>query len=422
MPAGARGSAGAMEFQSSLNLVANSSRKFTRPFYPDMPIGGFCPRHNVHETGQEWSNLVKKLEEATQEAGREGDRAVCLDGCWIQPARMPRAPPHDSATEADGGRAVTIFLQSAPRIADAPGGYSDFFVVARRLFDQSIRDAGTMMLATLNSLRRSARLAHAPAILIFDGLNCNKNRDMHPSVARAYVDKIVQIARLSRGSQAQLLVHDVWLHAAESTRRAMLLKLTDTPLVFVGDDDFIVDRPVAYELIYRLITRASIRPRVRYVHLRWLSFWCGRVWTASAAGSWDGGDHECWKVDLQKQLCHAHPLSNGTLWSQSHFNNQPHFALTSLYMETVWPTVPFARTAIEHHANAFSQAEKNWNGWSYVDIHAADHRKRVVTHLGVMGGRLPSGQQIVKLSANRFANASAPVELGIQPYQPSSCP
>ena len=113
--------------------------------------------------------------------------------------------------------------------------------------------------------------------------------------------------------------------------------------------------------------------------------------------------------------CSPHPNSNLTLWSWHSFNNQPHIATYELYMGTVWATVPYARTVIEHHANAFAWRERDWNGWLYADGGLG----KVFSHLGIMAGVLPSGRH-VKLSSNRWSgNMSIPAELDIPSCVPN---
>ena len=75
----------------------------------------------------------------------------------------------------------------------------------------------SLKFATLSAIRRRLRLPFAPAVLVFDGLNCSPKTQMHPTVAQAYVDKIAQVAALTIGSPTQLVVHRTWLHAAEAT-------------------------------------------------------------------------------------------------------------------------------------------------------------------------------------------------------------
>lgn len=212
--------------RSSLDLLQQAQRSgrarmTTPPFYPKHGIGEYCPPKQDVRAEHEWVGLVDRLQRATPgEAGREGEPVVCTDGgCRVHPASMPPSPPFDAAEEAHpGGRGITILLQSAPRLTDAPGGYRAFYQSARSSFGEaSLADAGTMLLATLGAIRRQLRLPFAPAVLVFDGLNCSTRTQMHWTVARAYVDKIAQVAALTAGTPAQLVVHRTWLHAAEAT-------------------------------------------------------------------------------------------------------------------------------------------------------------------------------------------------------------
>eukprot|EP00966_Prymnesium_polylepis_P018529 426444-Prymnesium_polylepis.1 len=288
---------------------------------------------------------------------------------------MPPPPKLDQRLEAAGGRDITIFMQSGPRRPDKPHEWAAFFQPVRsEIGETSIVDAGTMMIATLSAIRKAANLPHAPAVLVFDGLKCSKRTHMSREEARAYADKIVQVATATKGSQAQLVVHSVWLHAAEATRRAMLLQLTDTPLVFIGDDDFIIQRPLPFGMIHRLMSSTHAWPRINYVLFRWTEF-KGSYFVPPPA--------LCWSTDP----CNTHPQSRRLLQTFS-LVNQPFIARYSFLMDTMWATVPYERTAIEHHTNSFAMAEKNWGGWLYAD----NGNKSIITHLGGMPG----------LSANRM--------------------
>lgn len=329
-----------------------------------------------------------RVENATDATSVAGSQYVCIKGqeCWIHPRQLPHIPEFDATYEAAGGRDITIFLQSAPRAVDSPGDHTDFFKPVCATFNEpTIADGGTMMLATLASIRRAARLPHAPAVLTFDGLECS-HRKHRQRVVRAYVDKIAQVARAVKGTQTQLVVHRIWLHAAEATRRSMLLQLTSTRLVFVGDDDFLFERSMPFDMLHLMMTSPHIMPKVRYVLFRWASF-DGRHRNGERMPS------ICFDLNIR---CKPHERSNGTLFSTPAINNMPHIALYHLYMETVWATVPYARTAIEHHANAFAHSEGNWDGWMYAAMtgQAVLPHSTIVTHLGDMAG----------LSANRFVD------------------
>ena len=91
--------------------------------------------------------------------------------------------------------------------------------------------------------------------------------------------------------------------------------------------------------------------------------------------------------------------------------------------------MPYARTAIEHHANAFAWREHDWRGWLYgapTDtvtprcvtgcVASTDLLSRkVVSHLGVMKGLSPDTGEHLGLSANRMGNTSRAVELDVPP-------
>jgi hypothetical protein len=120
----------------------------------------------------------------------------------------------------------------------------------------------------------------------------------------------------------------------------MLLELTHTPLVFHGDDDWILEVPVPLGMLFRLMTSdrmaspssSSSAPRdavVNYVTFPWASFWNGTRMDHAGV---------CWTSSEDRHArdsCHLHPQSDGRLWSQHHFVNQPHIARVDFYLQTV---------------------------------------------------------------------------------------
>ena len=372
--------------------TSNRTRTLTPPYFPAMSIGSFCPGFSDQLTTDAWASVVPKLGDGS---GRWGDTEACPEGCFIHPASMaPPAPFNASEEVADGGLDITIFLQSAPRPMDTPNSGCAFFAKVSDTYGYKMCDAGSMLLATLHTLRTSMHLPRAPAVLSFDGLKCSMHSDMLPAAADAYVDKILHVQQQVAGTPTQLVVHSIWLHPAEATRRSMLLGLARTRLVFVGDDDFIFLRPVDFGGLYRLMTSRGVAPEVGYVVFPWVGF-------GTAAS--DGRASPCWNSDYCSRNCKEHPLSNGTLLSTLTFNNQPHIALSSLYMGTVWQTVPRnQRTAIEHHANAFAWSEANWNGWIYHSPDASGG-KLAVSHIGQMA-RL-SARNDARSSTSTFSHA-----------------
>jgi hypothetical protein len=226
----------------------------------------------------------------------------------------------------------------------------------------------------------------------------------------------------------------------------MLLQLTDTPLVFHGDDDWLFESPVPFSLLFRLMhASSSTHPPVNFVTFPGAPFWNGTR-LDHAGVCWTNGEDR-----TSRDECQLHPQSNGTLWSQHHFVNQPHIARVDFYLQTVWATVPYARTAIEHHANLIAWRERNWHGWLYgapttggahgepvttsaeaprcVSMRAScvalspQLSQKVISHLGVMRGLSRATGERVTLSANRDAkmagsNASGrEVETDIPPCE-----
>ena len=140
--------------------------------------------------------------------------------------------PSDSVTKA-----VTIYISSSSRPKDEG--------------DENVQ----RLLEAVNSARTMLQLHAARAIVAFDGLQGKPS--VTDEVARSYASKIRRV-RTALPTHVDVLVHEMWLHQANSLRCAMLA-MPRTPLVFVMQDDVQLASPVHTALLVPLLT-ASLEP------------------------------------------------------------------------------------------------------------------------------------------------------------------
>ena len=152
--------------------------------------------------------------------------------------------PSDSVTKA-----VTIYISSSARPKDEGNE------VVQRLLE------------AVNSARTMLQLHAARAIVAFDGLQGKPS--VTDEVARSYASKIRRV-RTALPAHVDVLVHEMWLHQANSLRCAMLA-MPRTPLVFVMQDDVQLASPVRTALLVPLLTASLEPPRagpvVEYVRM-----------------------------------------------------------------------------------------------------------------------------------------------------------
>lgn len=146
-------------------------------------------------------------------------------------------------------KAVTIYISSSSRPKDEGNE------VVQRLLE------------AVNSARTMLQLHAARAIVAFDGLQGKPS--VTDELARSYGRKIRRV-RTALPAHVDVLVHEMWLHQANSLRCAMLA-MPRTPLVFVMQDDVQLASPVDTALLVPLLTASLEPPRaepvVEYVRM-----------------------------------------------------------------------------------------------------------------------------------------------------------
>ena len=238
-------------------------------------------------------------------------------------------------------RDVTIFVSSSTRPKD-----EEHEVVQR-------------LLAAVSSARTMLQLQTARAVVAFDGLGGKPG--VTDAMARAYASKIRRV-RTALPAHADVLVHEPWVHQANSLRCAMRA-LPRTPLVFVSQDDVQIAGPVDAAMLAPLL-RASLAPRA-----------------ATRRGS--GGKQADVQVEYVRlsqtadcqadglllhtmRPCQAHP-TNPWLHTLNRWTNRPHLATRRHYEQRLFARLPRdAKVTPEQVLDQRARsAHAPWPLWSY---------------------------------------------------------